>query len=346
MGEEVFVDGHLGAVQLDWLCLLPGGPIGWAAWFAAPQHEQVGHHGGASGSLVGAARQADRAGQVGQRGDFPARGRVAGVHREPGGEHGHHSPGPDQVQRLDDEVVVDAVPGWVVPPVVQCHVPERHVPDRQVKTAVAVAAVGERLGADLRVRVQQASDPRGHRVQLDPGHLGGLRCERDEVAAAAARFEHPACAEAERLDSPPYRLDDRGVGVVGVQRVPPRGRQLSGGQQAGELLSGPGELGAAFVEDLRDRTPSRPAGQYLLLGGRRRAVLPLAGAQHRQRGEVGADPADRTRRGQVVLAAGPEGRYCGRVSPASGSGGSKIISVSTICSARCRASPSRPALSR
>jgi hypothetical protein len=174
---------------------------------------------------VGAAGQADRAEQVGQRGDLPPDGRVAGVHREPGGEHGHQAARADQVQRLDDEVVVDAVPGRVVALVVQHHVPERHVADGQVITALGVAAAGERLGADLGAGVEQARDARRHRVQLDPGHLGSAGREREEVAAAAARFEHPAAFEAQRPGRPPHLPGERGVGVVGVQRVPPGGRQ-------------------------------------------------------------------------------------------------------------------------
>jgi hypothetical protein len=82
------------------------------------------------------------------------------------------------------------------------------------------------------------------------------------------------------------------------------------------------------------------------LGGRSGTALPLGSARGRQRGEVGADPAERTRGGQVVLAAGTEGRNCELAGPVPGSGGSKIISSRTICSARCRASPSRLALSR
>ena len=270
--QEVLVDRHLDAVQLGEPCLLPGGRVRRPAWFAAAQHEQVGDDAGARGALVGAAGQADRADQVGQRGDLPPRGRVAGVHREPGGEHRHQAAGPDQVQRLDDEVVVDAVPGRVVAAVVQHHVPERHVADRQVITALGVAAVGERLGADLGAGVEQARDARRHRVQLDPGHLGAAGREREEVPAAAARFEHPAAVEAQRPDRPPHLPDERGVGVVGVQRVPPGGRQLSRGQQDGELLARPGELGPAVVEHLRHRAPARPAGQHFLLGGRRGAA--------------------------------------------------------------------------
>jgi hypothetical protein len=255
---------------------------------------------------MGAAGQPDRAGQVGQRGDFPARGRVAGIHRVPGRENRNQAAGADQAQRLDDEVVVDAVPGRVVPAVVQHHVPERHVPDRQVITALGVAAAGERLGADLSARVQQRCDARGHRVQLDSGHLGAAGGEGDEVPAAAARFQHPPAVEAERLHRRPHRLDDRRVGVVRVQRVPPRCRQLGRRQQDGKLLTCPGELGPAVIEHLRHRAPPGPAAQHVLLGARRGTGLPLHPPQHRQCRQVGAHPAHRARWSQVVLAAGPE----------------------------------------
>ena len=131
---------------------------------------------------------------------------------------------------------------------------------------------------------------------------------------------------------------------MGVQRVPPGRRQLRRRQQRGQLLPRPGVLGAAVIEYLRHRAPPRPPGQHFLLGGRGGTALLLNGAQHRQCGEVRAHPAHRPRRGQVVLAAGPEPRYCGGGTwpgwLVPGSGGSRIISFSTICSARCRASPS------
>ena len=309
--QEVLVDRHLGAVQLGVPRLLPRRRVGLAAWFAAAQHEQVGHHGGAGGPLVGAAGQPDRADQVGQRRDFPARRGVAGIHRVPGRENSGQAAGADQAQRLDDEVVVDGVPGLVVAAVVQHHVPERHVPDRQVIAAVAVAAAGERLGADLRIRVQQGRDAGRHRVQLDPGQPGSGGGERDEVPAAAARLQHPAAVKAERLHRLPHRFHERGVGVMGVQRVPPGRRQLRRRQQHGQLLPRPGVLGAAVIEYLRHRAPPRPPAQHFLLGGGGGTALLLNGAQHRQRGEVRAHPAHRPRRGQVVLAAGPEPRYCG-----------------------------------
>ena len=225
--EEILVDRHLGAVQLGVPRLLPRGRVRLATGLAAAQDKQVRHHIGPRGPLMGAAGQPDRADQVGQRGDVLARGRVAGIHREPGREHHHQAAGPDQAQRLDDEMVVDAVPGRVVAAVVQRHVPERHVPDRQVIIVIGVAAVGERLVADLCVRVEQARDASRHRVQLDSGHLGAAGSERDEVPVAAAWFQHPAALESERPDRRPHGFDQRGVSIVRVQRVPPGRRQLS-----------------------------------------------------------------------------------------------------------------------
>src|SRR5207248_7800613 len=107
-------------------------------------------------------------------------------HRVPGGQHGGQAAGPDQVQRLDDEVVVDAVPGPVVPLVVQGGLGERDVADRQVVAAVRVSGSAERFRQDLRLRVQRRGNVGGHRIHLDPGHLGAVGGEGDEVAAAAA----------------------------------------------------------------------------------------------------------------------------------------------------------------
>src|SRR5205085_8523976 len=124
-----------------------------AAGFAAARDQQVGDHAGAGGPLVRAGGQPDRPGQVSQGGDLAAGRRVAGVHRVPGGQHGGQAAGPDQVQRLDDEVVVDAVPGPVVPLVVQGGLGERDVADRQVVAAVRVSGSAERFRQDLRLRV-------------------------------------------------------------------------------------------------------------------------------------------------------------------------------------------------
>ena len=252
------------------------------------------------------AGQPDRADQVGQRGDLAAGGRVAGVHGVAGGEHRDQAAGAGQVQRLDDEVVVDAVTARVVRRSVQGDVAERDVADRQVEGALAGPGVGERLAGDVGVRVQGRGDRGGDRVQLDAGDPGAAGAKPMKLPDAAARLQDPAAGEAELLDACPDRLDKCGVGVVRVEGVAGRRGQLRRGQQAGELVAGPGVRSPAGIEDLRDRAPARPAGQHRLLVGGRRAVLALDGAERGERGQVRADPGDRAGRGEIVLAVRPE----------------------------------------
>ena len=227
--QEVLADRHLGAVQLGRADLLPGRVIRRAVWLAAPEDQQVGDDPGARRALVRAAGQPHRAGQVRQRRDLAARRGVAAVHGVPGGDHRDQGAGPGQVQGLDDEVVVDAVAALVVPPVVQGGLAEGHVPDRQVERGLAAPRVREGLVDDLRVRVERRRDLRGDRLEFHPGDAGPVRGERDEVPAAAARFEDPPGGEPELPDAGPDRLDQAGVGVVRVQRVPRRRRDLRPG---------------------------------------------------------------------------------------------------------------------
>jgi hypothetical protein len=77
---------------------------------------------------VGAAGQPHHPHQVGQLGHLPTRGRVAGVQGPAGGEQQDQAPGPGQVQRLEDEVVVDGVPGGVVAAVVEHTRPKGTLP--------------------------------------------------------------------------------------------------------------------------------------------------------------------------------------------------------------------------
>ena len=140
--------------------------------------------------------QPDGGDQVGHGGDLTPRGWVGAVHRVVAGEHGGDAAWAGEREALDDEVVVKAVSAGVVGLVVQRDVAERDVADDQVEVVAREPAVGERLVADLRVRVQVLRDRRGGRVELDAEHCGVLlaRCvwgEAEEGASAAAGFEHP-----------------------------------------------------------------------------------------------------------------------------------------------------------
>ena len=74
---------------------------------AAPEDENVGDHVGAGRGPEGAGRQADGADQVGPGGHVSPGGGVGAVEGEPGGHHGHQTSGSDQVERFEDEMVVE-----------------------------------------------------------------------------------------------------------------------------------------------------------------------------------------------------------------------------------------------
>jgi hypothetical protein len=308
--EEILVDGDLDAIEFGYPGLFPGGGVRLAAGLAAAEDQQVGDDSGARCALVRAAGQPHRPGQVGQGGDLAARGGVAGIHGVAGGHHGDQAAGAGQVQRLDDEVVVDAVTARVVQTVGQRERAERDVADRQVEAALAGPGVGERLVDDVGVRVERGRDLGGDRLELHPGEPGAAGGEADEVPRSAARFQDPPAGETELPDAGPDRYDEAGVGVVRVQRVAGRRGQLRGSQQPGQLVPGPRVRAPVRVEHLRRRAPPGPAGQDRLLVRCGRAVLVLDGAQRGERGQVRADAGDGSGWGQVVLA--------GRAEPAGG----------------------------
>ena len=253
----VFVDPRGAAVQAGLERAPPGRPAAGRGCpgFGAAQDQQVGDGLGAGRAAVRASGQPDGLDQAGQPGHLLPGRRVLGVHRVPAGQDREQAAGLEERQGLDDEVVVHRVAGRVVPPVVQPRGAERDVADHQVEVPFGQPGVGEGLAPDLRVRVQPGRDGGGDRVQLHAEHLRAGRCQADEVPAAAARFQHLAAAEAQRGDVIPDDLGQRGVGVVRVDRGPPRRRVLSLGQELAQLGAGSGELVPVVVEDLRDRSP-------------------------------------------------------------------------------------------
>ena len=289
----VFVDPRGPAVQAGLERAPPLRPAAGRPGAGAAQDQQVGDGLGAGRAAVRAAGQPDGGDQAGQPGHLLPGGGVLGVHRVPAGQHREQAAGLEELQGLDDEVVVHRVAGGVVPPVVQPRGTERDVADHQVEMAFGQPGVGEGLAPDLRVRVQPGRDRGGDRVQFHPEHPGAGRCQADEVPAAAARFQHLPGAGPQRGDVVPDNFRQRGVGVVRVDRGPPRRRVLGPGQELVQLGAGSGELGVVVVEHLRDRAPPRPAGQHRLLVRRRGPVLALKQAEQAERGQVGRDPAGR-----------------------------------------------------
>ena len=278
---------------------------------AAAEDQQVGERIGPGGPAVRSGRESNRADEVGELSHLPARGGVGGVERVVAGQQRHQPAGACQRERLDDEVVVQAVSGPVVRGVVQSHVGEGDVPDRQIEVAVRQPRVRERLGADIRGGMKRSGYRGGRGVEFHTGQLRAVGREREEHARAAARLEHAPGAESELCDQSPHLAGDCGVGVVRVDRRPPRGRVRLLVEQLAELLAIGRPLLALLVEDLGDRSPASPSGQATLLIDRRVALLALEGAQDAQGVEVGVDAGASARGRQLVLRARCEPQLCG-----------------------------------
>ena len=175
VGQEVLVDRDLRAVEFGEPGLFPRGVAGLTAGFAAAEDQQVGH------DLVPAARWWA---PLGSR-IAPTRSAREAISRRAAGLRASmvyrevstitRPPGRVRASDLTRKWLWMACPDGVVPSVVQDRLPERDVPDHQVVGAVGITGGGERLGADLGLRVQRRRDSRRHRVELDAGDLRRLR---------------------------------------------------------------------------------------------------------------------------------------------------------------------------
>ena len=189
---QVAVDPHLAVVDIDQPGVLPARLARGLVGVAAAEDQQVHQRVGAGRSAVRTGRQPDRADQVRQGAHLASGGRVGGVERVVGAEHGDQPARPREMQGLEDEVVVQAVGAGVVAGVVQAHVGERHVPDREVEVGVRQPCAREGLGADVGVGVQRSSDCRGGGVELDADELRLGGGEAEEDPGAAPGLQHPA----------------------------------------------------------------------------------------------------------------------------------------------------------
>ena len=247
-GGQVGIDPHLGAVDVDLASQLPVAFGRRCVRLAAAEDQQVGERIGPGGPAVRSGRESNRADEIGELSHLSARGGVGGVECVVAGQQRHQPAGACQGERLDDEVVVQAVSGPVVGGVVQSHVGEGDVPDRQIAVAVRQPRVRERLGADIRGGVKRSGDRGGRGVEFHTGQLRAVGRDGEEHARAAARLEHAPGAETELCDKSPYLAGDCGVGVVRVDRGPPRGRVGVVVEQPAQLLAIRSPSGLVLVE--------------------------------------------------------------------------------------------------
>ena len=256
--------------------------------FATAEHQDVGDDLGAGDPFECGRGQPHRADEVGDGVHVAARLVRGGIQRSGGGDRHDVAAGGGEVERLEQEVVVDAVAGRIVDRVVHGEPAERHIADHRGERAVRDAGGLETLQPHLGVGVEKMGDLGGRRVELHPHHLRAGRCQTDERAAATTRFEHQSLVETSASHRRPHRLGDRRIGVVGVECGGLRLTPLLRIQQGAQLVAFGCPLRLGLVEDVGRGTPPRPLRQDLVLGGRRRASGARCLGEDLECGDIGA----------------------------------------------------------
>ena len=147
---------------------------------------------------------------------------------------------------------------------------KRHVADGEVEEAGAVRRLEARDG-DVRFRVKLLGDSPGDAVQLHAVELAVchvFRQQAEEVADAHRRLKDAPALEAHAAHGLIDGSDDRGRGVVRVERRAPRRLVFFRREQGFQLLKLALPLALVLVEYLGDAAPADVAGEFILLLGR------------------------------------------------------------------------------
>ena len=142
------------------------------------------------------------------------------VHRIAGGHKGNHAAGSNLVERLGKKVVVNGKTELVVSPVVDLILSKGHVADGKVEEIPSVGGFKACHG-NIRLGVKLLGNAPGdavklHAVQAASLHL--LREKPEKIPDAHGRLQDVAGLEAHVAHRFIDCLDNRGAGVVGVQR--------------------------------------------------------------------------------------------------------------------------------
>ena len=168
----------------------------------------------------GVVGESDRAEQLAALGEIAAHALVLGVERVARGDEGHNAARTHLVEHLGGKVVVDGESEPVILRVVDLVLAERHVADGEVIKAGAVRRLKARDG-DVRFRVELLCYAPGDAVQfhaVELAALHGFRQQAEEVADAHRRLKDAPALESNAAHSLIDGADDRGRGVVRVER--------------------------------------------------------------------------------------------------------------------------------
>ena len=147
---------------------------------------------------------------------------------------------------------------------------ERHVADREVEESGAVRRLKARDG-DVCLGVELLCYAPGDAVQfhtVEPAVCHVFRQQAEEVADAHRRLKDAPALEAHAAHGLIYGADDRGRGIVRVERRASRGLVFFRREQGFQLLKLALPLALALVEHLGDTAPADVAGEFILLLGR------------------------------------------------------------------------------
>ena len=180
--EEIVVDADrgrrrisVGRVDLDLHVRgadeLPRGLGRLLALLADAEQQEVGDDLGTGHAAERAAGQAHRSDEVGAIRHCLSGVRSGLVGGKATREQADVSAWSREVQRLEDEVVVNGELAGVVRVIPELDVPERHVADRCDERIVGHGGVREGLVTHLRARVERGRDARRQRVEFDTDHL-------------------------------------------------------------------------------------------------------------------------------------------------------------------------------
>jgi hypothetical protein len=161
----------------------------------------------------GAFGKANGADEIGHGGDKHAGRRIGLVHGPAARDDGREAARPQAFDRARDGIIVERqaeLAGGIVG--ADGAAAERRVADHEIVT-LGDARLGEVLGADARVRMEELRDPSGDRVHFDAGQrrLGLKRFghEGEEEASSASGLEHTAAGEAHAAQGAPDGADHK-----------------------------------------------------------------------------------------------------------------------------------------
>ena len=199
------------------------------------------------------------------------------VHRIAGGHKGDHAAGSNLVERLGKKVVVNGKTELVVSPVVDLVLSKGHVADGKVEEIPSVGGFKACHG-NVCLGIELLGDSAGDAVQLhtvQAASLHLLREKPEKVPDAHGRLQDVADLKAHVSNGFIDCLDNRGAGVVGVQRGSSGRSVFFGRKRRIKLHKFTFPVFPALIERIRKTAPADIAGQDFLLFRRGLQALKL-----------------------------------------------------------------------